>query len=59
MLPSQQPNEQTFTHQAGLWTRLILTHAKFHRTFSLNLTQTQLDAEPFVNKAINSEQLSA
>jgi len=33
----------------------MLSHAKFHRTFRLDLTESQLDGEPFNNKQITSE----
>ena len=52
---SQQPNEQTLTHQIGLWTRLVLSHAKFHRSFRVDFTDSQLEAEPFSNKALSSK----
>ncbi|KAI5451166.1 hypothetical protein NCC49_002042 [Naganishia albida] len=31
-----QPNPQTFAHQIGLWTQLLLSWAKFHRVFTLD-----------------------
>ncbi|KAJ9094683.1 hypothetical protein QFC21_005840 [Naganishia friedmannii] len=50
-----QPNPQTFAHQLGLWTQLVLSWAKFHRAFTLNASAVDGGdcREAFHNPAIN------
>lgn len=55
-LISLQPNPQTFAHQIGLWTQLLLSWAKFHRVFFLDAGAFDGGdcKEVFHNQAINS-----
>jgi hypothetical protein len=53
---SLQPNPQTFAHQIGLWTQLLLSWAKFHRVFTLDAGAVDGGdcRDVFHNTAINS-----
>jgi hypothetical protein len=49
----KQPNEQTWSHQSTQWATLILSYARHHRLFRLELTDESCDTELFRNKTID------
>lgn len=50
---TKQPNEKTWSHQSAQWSTLILSYAKFHRIFRIDLSEETTQSELFKNKLIN------
>ncbi|GAA5842350.1 hypothetical protein JCM9279_005354 [Rhodotorula babjevae] len=52
---TRQPNPQTWAHQLDTWRTLALAHARFTRTFRLDLSDDQCRVEPFRNPTLNRQ----
>jgi len=52
---TRQPNPQTWAHQLQTWRTLVLAHARFTRTFRLDLSDDQCALEPFSNPALHRQ----